>query len=139
MLVDAFSKWPEVKAVSSTTSKATINILRDIFSTYSFPQMVVSDNGPQLTSSAFQNFLSENHIIHHKSPPYHRATNLMLGSCFSSNYPMNIMPINNTESSMHVLCQASVTSPVEKLLKFNKMLYVLHTFLQYIGFLIILM
>ena len=27
VLVDAFSKWPEVKAVSSTTSKATINIL----------------------------------------------------------------------------------------------------------------
>ena len=75
VLVDAFSKWPKVKAVSSTTSKATINILRDIFSTYGFPQMVVSDNGPQFTSSAFQNFLSENHIIHHKSPPYHPATN----------------------------------------------------------------
>ena len=62
VLVDAFSKWPEVKAVSSTTSKTTINILRDTFSTYGFPQILVSDNGPQFISTEFQNFLlSEPH------------------------------------------------------------------------------
>ena len=75
MLVDAFSKWPEVKAVSSTTFKMVINILRDTFSTYGFPQILVSDNGSQFTSIEFQNILCQNHIIHHKSPPYHLATN----------------------------------------------------------------
>ena len=75
VLVGAFSKWPEVKAVSSTTSKNTINILGDIFSTYGFPQMLVSDNGPQFMSDEFWNFLCQHHILYHKSPLYHPATN----------------------------------------------------------------
>ena len=74
MLVDAFSKWPEVKVTSTTTAKMTINLLSDIFAHFGFPQILVSDNGSQLTSTEFHNFLSQHHIIHHKSPPYHPAT-----------------------------------------------------------------
>ena len=36
MLVDALSKWPEVKAVSSTTSEANNYILQDIFQCTNF-------------------------------------------------------------------------------------------------------
>ena len=75
VLVDAFTKWPEVKAVSCTISKTIINILRDTFSTYGFPQILVSDNGPQFISTEFQNFCCENHIIDHKLPPYHPIIN----------------------------------------------------------------
>ena len=75
VLVDAFSKWPEIKLVSTTTTRMTINILSDIFTRYGFPQIIVSDNGPQFTSVEFKDFLCQNHIIHHNSPPYHPATN----------------------------------------------------------------
>ena len=75
VLVNVFSKWPEVKVTSTTTAKRTINLLSDTFSTFGFPQLLVSDNGPQFTSTEFQSFLGQHHIIHHKSPPYHPATN----------------------------------------------------------------
>ena len=75
VLVDAFSKWPEVKLVTTTTSRRTITILSDIFAMFGFPQMLVSDNAPQFVSTEFEDFLRQNHIIHRTSPPYHPSTN----------------------------------------------------------------
>ena len=77
VLVDAFSKWPEVKLVATTTSHRTITILNDIFAMFGFPQMLVSDNAPQFVSTEFEDFLHQNHIIHHISPPYHPSTNVI--------------------------------------------------------------
>ena len=75
VLVDVFSKWPEVKVTCTTTAKMTINLLSDIFSTFGFLQILVSDNGPQFTSTECQNFFGQGYyIIHHKSLPYHPAT-----------------------------------------------------------------
>ena len=75
VLVDAFSKWPEVKLVSTTTSRKTITILSDVFAMFGFPQMLVSDNAPQFVSAEFEDFLCQNHITHRTSPPYHPSTN----------------------------------------------------------------
>jgi len=47
VVVDAFSKWPEVKLVSSTTSQMTIIKLSKIFAVFGFPQILVSDNVPK--------------------------------------------------------------------------------------------
>ena len=74
-LVDAFSKWPEVKLVSSTTSRRTITVLSDIFAMFGLPQMLVSDNAPQFVSAEFEDFLHQNHITHRASPPYHLSPN----------------------------------------------------------------
>ena len=75
VLVDAFSKWPEVRLVSSATLQKTIEVLSDIFATHGFPSILVSDNGPQFTSTEFAEFLQKNNIAHYKSPPYHPASN----------------------------------------------------------------
>ena len=75
VLVDAFSKWPEVKVVSTTTTRMTVNTLSDIFATHGYPRILVSDNGPQFTSAEFADFLLQNNIVHYKSPPYHPSTN----------------------------------------------------------------
>ena len=75
VLVDSFSKWPEVRLVLSATSQKTIEVLSDIFATHGFPSILVSDNGPQFTSTEFAEFLQENNITHYKSPPYHPASN----------------------------------------------------------------
>ena len=64
VLVDAFSKWPEVRLVSSATSQKTIEVLSDIFATHGFPSILVLDNGPQFTSTEFSDFLQENGITH---------------------------------------------------------------------------
>ena len=75
VVVDSYSKWPEVIATKSTTSLATINMLRSLFATHGIPDRIVSDNGPQFCSEEFQKFCKMNGINHTRSPPYHPPTN----------------------------------------------------------------
>jgi len=75
VVMDAFSKWPEVKLVSSTTSCVTINKLSEIFVVAGFSQLLVSDNAPQSVCTEFKEFLRQNNIAHRTSPPYHPSTN----------------------------------------------------------------
>ncbi|XP_053686293.1 uncharacterized protein K02A2.6-like [Sabethes cyaneus] len=76
IIVDAYSKWFEVKITHSTTTSATIKILDDVFTAYGAPITLVSDNGPQFTAAEFDSFLQANGVKFHKlSAPYHPATN----------------------------------------------------------------
>ncbi|XP_043190127.1 uncharacterized protein LOC122364110 isoform X2 [Amphibalanus amphitrite] len=75
LLVDAYSKWPEVRYMSSTTATKTIEVLTDIFATHGFPVTLVSDNGPPFTSGEFQSYLAARGIHHRLTPPYHPASN----------------------------------------------------------------
>ena len=74
-MVDAYSKWPEVRAMSSTTAQHTIEMMQDIFATHGLPRILVSDNGPQLISKEFSEYLAHNGVLHRRSAPYHPATN----------------------------------------------------------------
>ena len=53
VVVDAHSKWLEVKMVPAATSKATIVCLQSIFATHGLPERVVTDNGSVFTSEEF--------------------------------------------------------------------------------------
>ena len=64
IIVDAYSKWPEVIDMSSTTATSTISILRDCFSRHGIPEQLVSDNGPQFCSVEFAEFCKVNGIKH---------------------------------------------------------------------------
>ena len=75
ILVDAHSKWMEVKTVTSATSTVTIEHLCSIFATHGLPEMLVTDNGSVFTSAEFKLFLQRNGIRHATSAPYHPATN----------------------------------------------------------------
>ena len=75
VVVDAHSKWPEVHLMSSTTTSKTIQVLRGLFSRYGLPEVLVSDNGPQFTSSEFETFMKNNGVKHIRSAPFHPATN----------------------------------------------------------------
>ena len=75
VMLDAYSKWPEVRAMSSSTAQHTIEVMQDIFATHGFPQILVSDNGPQFTSKEFSEYLAHNDVLHRRSAPYHPSTN----------------------------------------------------------------
>ncbi|XP_060537701.1 uncharacterized protein K02A2.6-like, partial [Pantherophis guttatus] len=75
IVVDAFSKWLEVVPMASTTTEATIRALRRLFATHGLPDVLVSDNGPQLTSLAMEAFLAGLGIRHALSAPYRPAGN----------------------------------------------------------------
>ncbi|XP_032071928.1 uncharacterized protein K02A2.6-like [Thamnophis elegans] len=70
--VDAFSKWVEVVHMSSTTADALIATL---FATHGLPDVLVSDNGPQLTATKFEAFLASQGIQHALTSPFHPASN----------------------------------------------------------------
>ena len=73
--VDAHSKWPEVFMISSTTSHATINVLRSLFARYRLPEQIVSDSGRQFTFAEFATFMKGNGINHIMCAPYHPSSN----------------------------------------------------------------
>ena len=61
--------------MSSSTSEATVQKLRETFAVFGLPKTVVTDNGPCFTSSEFEQFLLKNELAHKTSPPYHPASN----------------------------------------------------------------
>ena len=75
VVIDAFSKWPEVAIMERTTTEDTIEKLRDMFARWGIPTQIVSDNGPQFTSEMFVRFTRANNIKHTTTSPYHPATN----------------------------------------------------------------
>ena len=54
VLIDAYSKWLDIKVVSTGTSSATIQHLRIIFATHALPEVLVTDNGSCFTSQEFK-------------------------------------------------------------------------------------
>lgn len=75
IMVDAYSKWPEVHRMSGITANHTIEVMRNIFATHGCPEEVVSDNGRQFASEEFQRFLKKNNIKSILSAPYHPSSN----------------------------------------------------------------
>ncbi|XP_020297565.1 uncharacterized protein K02A2.6-like [Pseudomyrmex gracilis] len=75
VLVDAFSKWPEIIPTQSISAQQTINILQSIFARFGIPETIVSDNGTQFISEKFQTFCLTNGIQHLRSLPFHPSSN----------------------------------------------------------------
>ena len=75
IIVDAYSKWIEAHIVPSTSSEATIKVLRFVFSTHGVPEHLISDNGTGFTSHEFTTFITMNGIKHSRTSPYHPSSN----------------------------------------------------------------
>ncbi|XP_036318833.1 uncharacterized protein K02A2.6-like [Rhagoletis pomonella] len=73
--VDAFSKFPYISLMTTTTTAATISALATIFTIEGIPKTLASDNGPQLTSEEFNVFCTHQGIKHITSAPFHPASN----------------------------------------------------------------
>ncbi|XP_059054704.1 uncharacterized protein K02A2.6-like [Achroia grisella] len=75
IVVDSYSKWPEVHIVNSMASSIVIKHLRYIFAQHGLCETLVSDNGTSFVSKDFEDFLVANKIKHIRTAPYHPATN----------------------------------------------------------------
>lgn len=76
ILVDAKSKWPEVRITKgSPTSASTIRFLENIFSSHGAPEVLVSDNATIFKSEEFTKFCKDNGIFQKFIAPGHPATN----------------------------------------------------------------
>ena len=75
IVVDAYSRWPEVIIVNNMTSDTVIRHLRMLFATHGLCETLVSDNGTPFVSTEMKQFLVANKIKHVTTAPYHPATN----------------------------------------------------------------
>ncbi|KRY59948.1 Uncharacterized protein T03_8367 [Trichinella britovi] len=81
IVVDAFSKWLEVRVLKNTTSELVISCLRHPWtsmcqiSIHGLPDIIVADNGTQFTSHIFQEYLNKVGINHITSAPFHPSSN----------------------------------------------------------------
>ena len=75
LVVDYFSRYPEVVKLTSTTSNGIITALKSIFSRHGVPQVLVSDNGPQYASQEFANFANGYDFTHVTSSPHYPQSN----------------------------------------------------------------
>ncbi|XP_052756041.1 uncharacterized protein K02A2.6-like [Galleria mellonella] len=75
LLVDYFSKFCEVVKLHSTMSESVINALKNIFYRQGIPNIVMSDCGPQFSSSLFRQFALDWGFIHTTSSPYYPQSN----------------------------------------------------------------
>ena len=75
VLVDYYSDFVEVSPLNATTSTAIIKFLRIQFSRHGIPDVLVTDNGPQFTSTEFAEFSKQWEFQHVTSSPYHPKSN----------------------------------------------------------------
>ena len=75
VIVDYYSKWPEVWPIKKITSSEVIRVMRSTFGRMGYPREIVSDNGTQLVSKKVEEWLSSNGVSHHKIALYAPAQN----------------------------------------------------------------
>lgn len=75
VMVDAFSKYPEVFRTSTTTTAKTIELISSAFTCHGNCDTIVSDNGPQFTSAEFKTFCDSRGIVHIRTAPYSPQSN----------------------------------------------------------------
>jgi len=76
VVVDFFSRYIEVANLhrDATTDKVIL-ALNNIFARWGFPLCVLSDNGPQFSSSRFEDYAKECGFVHKTSSPHYHQGN----------------------------------------------------------------
>ena len=78
LVVDYYSRYPEVIQLRTTTSAAIVTALRSIFGRHGIPSTLVMDNGPQFDCTAFKQFSSQYGFHHLTSSPRYPQSNGMV-------------------------------------------------------------
>ena len=98
VVIDAYSRFPEVDILKSTTAPSMINKLDRIFSTHGFPDSVTSDNGPQFACHEMADYFSQRGIKHHHVTPLWPQANGLVESFMK--------PLNKAIRTAHAQGQA---------------------------------
>ena len=75
IITDAYSQYSVIKVVPNLSTATLITHMRYFFADYGLPCLIVSDNGRQLVSQEFKQFLKKNGVRHITSPPWHPSSN----------------------------------------------------------------
>ena len=81
LLVDYYSKFPEVQPLSDLTSKSAIKVMKSVFSRNGTPDIVISDNASQFCCQEFRNFMDEWEFDHMTISPGYSQSNGQVERC----------------------------------------------------------
>ena len=74
VVIDEYSRYPEVELINSTSSQTVIRHLDAIFSRHGIPSVLKTDNGPPFQSTDFAQYCSAMNCAHRRiSPLWPRA------------------------------------------------------------------
>ena len=69
VVIDAYSRYPEVEIIKSTAAKEVLPAMERIFATHGIPETLKSDNGSPFQRQAFRSFAEEKGFKHQKIIP----------------------------------------------------------------------
>ena len=76
LVIDAYSKWPEIVNMHKCTQvPKVLEAFKKKLARFGLPRHLVTDNGAQFTSLEFQDFCKQNGIKQSYTAPHHPATN----------------------------------------------------------------
>ncbi len=75
VVVDNLTKYWDIEELTETTAQNIVLQTKKIFSRHGVPEFVISDNGPQYTSSEYKKFSEEWNFQHHTSSPHYPKGN----------------------------------------------------------------
>lgn len=75
LVVDYYSRWVEVRHLSSLSATATVESLKSILCIHGIPDCLISDNGPQFASREFVEFATSYGFTHMTSSPRYPQAN----------------------------------------------------------------
>ncbi|CAB4010962.1 Transposon Ty3-I Gag-Pol poly [Paramuricea clavata] len=78
VIIDKYSRFPEIEFTTSTSAKATIPKLDRIFSSYGIPIQLKSDNRPPFNSKTFSDYCEFMGIQHNSITPLHPQANRLV-------------------------------------------------------------
>ncbi|CAB4013208.1 Transposon Ty3-G Gag-Pol poly [Paramuricea clavata] len=70
VVIDAFSRFPEVEVLTTVSAKAVLPKLDAIFSRQGLPEVLKSDNGPPFNGAEFESYAKHCGFTHRKITPY---------------------------------------------------------------------
>ncbi|EGT42489.1 hypothetical protein CAEBREN_28442 [Caenorhabditis brenneri] len=75
VIVDALTKYAEVKMTKNISALTTVELLEEVFTCHGYPELIVSDNGTQFVSGLFQNMCRNYGIEHKTTATYYPRSN----------------------------------------------------------------
>ena len=70
IIVDAFSKWPEVLTTKKITAESTVDLFDEVFSRHGYPEELVTDNGRQFCATMTKDFCVQRGVRQIFTAPY---------------------------------------------------------------------
>ncbi|MEE4247241.1 MAG: transposase family protein, partial [Kangiellaceae bacterium] len=75
IIVDSATGWIEAFPTRDRTSASVIKCLRAVFSRFGMPKLLVSDNAPEFTSPALNQWVEAQGVKKMETPPYFFRSN----------------------------------------------------------------